>query len=361
MSEQQELAVDLIDVQDPSTELAPVERAALAVKSPAVEAHFVSLVAKHKGITAIKDKAGRDQAHGAAMELMRARTALTKTAKDARDDAQAFSKAVVAEEKRLAAILEPEETRLKSLRDEWDTEQARIKKEAEEREEKRLASIRELLRAIELKPVMAAECATSAGIQRLIDNLEAEKIEGFDEYDVEAAVAKEKSLRALRVVLDGKKAQEAEAARIKAEREAEAKRQAEEAQRVKEEAARQEQERAKLEAERAELEALRAQLDAAKAELQEKPTLTPEMDQLVTALADAGTQLLDAAIEDTQATETTQAEAAPAINEKSEQAPSATSLIQTIAFEYGVTTETACRWLVSRAADFEVWQPKASA
>lgn len=48
------------------------------------------------------------------------------------------------------------------------------------------------------------------------------------------------------------------------------------------------------------------------------------------------------------------------INKTPSDAPPAASLIQCIAFEYGVDLETACQWLCQRAADFEVWtQPAA--
>ena len=44
------------------------QRAALALNTSQTEAHLLALAAKHAGITEIKDQAGRQQAHGAAME-----------------------------------------------------------------------------------------------------------------------------------------------------------------------------------------------------------------------------------------------------------------------------------------------------
>jgi hypothetical protein len=74
----------------------PAQRAALALRTSKTEQHLITLAAKHTGIVEIKDKAGRDQAHSAAMELMRARTTVAETAKTAREDATKFSQAVIA-------------------------------------------------------------------------------------------------------------------------------------------------------------------------------------------------------------------------------------------------------------------------
>lgn len=110
--------MELLDIEEvaqatPQT-LHPSDRAALALESTKTERHLRSLAIKHQSITVVKDKAGREQAHGAAMELTRARIAVEKAAKEARDDATKFSKAVIAEAARLVAIVEPEEARLKN-------------------------------------------------------------------------------------------------------------------------------------------------------------------------------------------------------------------------------------------------------
>lgn len=123
---------DEIELLDPEPATLTVEaRAAVALKSSDTELHLIALAAKNAGIVAIIDKAGREQAHGAAMELKTTRVAIEKTSKTARDDATKFSRAVIEEEKRLVAIIQPEETRLLGLRDDWDAAQAAIKVEAE--------------------------------------------------------------------------------------------------------------------------------------------------------------------------------------------------------------------------------------
>ena len=117
-----------------TTELTVVQRAAIALQSETAAAHLIALAASTKDMAAPTNRAGRDQCHAAAMAALKARTAVVNAAKEARADATAFSKAVIAEEARLVALIEPEEIRLKSLRDAYDAEQERIKREAAQRE-----------------------------------------------------------------------------------------------------------------------------------------------------------------------------------------------------------------------------------
>jgi hypothetical protein len=127
-----------------STELTVIERAAKALGSADHEPALVELAKQAADITTIKNADGRAQVHGAYMTLKTRRTDIRKAGKDARDDATKFSKAVIAEEDRLVAIIEPEEQRLQKLRDKaeeaaaaanvqaeadaiFDAEQARLK------------------------------------------------------------------------------------------------------------------------------------------------------------------------------------------------------------------------------------------
>ena len=74
--------------------------------------------------------------------LSKARTAVVNAAKE-RADATASAGRVIAEEARLVALIEPEEIRLKALRDAYDAEQERIKREAAQREKARIDAITE--------------------------------------------------------------------------------------------------------------------------------------------------------------------------------------------------------------------------
>ena len=107
-------------LEKPTTELTVTARAALALSSEQTRKDLKELVAKSANIKEVKNTAGREEAHSYAMALVKARTTITKTGKAAREDAAAFQKAVIAEEKALIAITEGEETRLLALRDGWD-------------------------------------------------------------------------------------------------------------------------------------------------------------------------------------------------------------------------------------------------
>jgi len=215
--------MEILDIEEvqaaPKTELAPIERAAIALESSKTEQHLMALATKHQSITVVKDKAGREQAHGAYIEVMRARTAVEKAAKDAREDATKFSKAVIAEAARLVAIVEPEEARLKEARDAWDAEQARIKAEAEARERARVLAITERIAAIKSYVVMANNCRTSARVAELQVKLCDTEMTGFEEFEAEAVMALADTEAHLNRVLANIREQESDAARIKAEQE----------------------------------------------------------------------------------------------------------------------------------------------
>jgi len=250
--------------------LPPETRAVLALNSSKTELDLRALATKHVTIVEIKDRAGREQAHGAAMELMRARTAIEKVSKDARDDATRFSKAVIAEEKRLVGIVEAEEKRLKGLRDEWDAAEQKRREAEAAAERARVLAITTRIAEINQKAILAGQCRTADAIQRLIDALEKVDMTGFEEYDHEAQTARATALLSMSSLRDAKRAEEDERARIKAEQEAEAARleneRAEFARQQKEAEEAAAQAKAKQEAEAAELQRQRAEFEAEQAE-----------------------------------------------------------------------------------------------
>ncbi|MCA8447552.1 hypothetical protein [Burkholderia vietnamiensis] len=228
-----------------TTELTVVERAAIALGTSERETELRALVAKSTDIVEIKNAAGRDQCHGAAMLLRTARTSIRKVGKDARDDATKFSKAVIAEEDRLVALIEPEETRLLGMRDAWDEAREAEKRAKLEAEQRRVAAIREHIDDIRAIAVRAAGL-TAARIQGEIGDLEALGItlDRFAELTGEAEAVRGVTLDKLRELHAAAVAQEAEAARLAAEREAIERERAElAAQREREEAERAERER----------------------------------------------------------------------------------------------------------------------
>jgi len=227
--------------QSENNALSLPQRAAVALGSSKTESDLRDLVKKSADIVEVNNMAGRDQAHRIGMDLKTARVLIEKTGKAAREDATAFSKAVIAEEKRLVEIITPEEDRVFALRDQWDTKvenerQAKIAAEAERM--RKIASAIEGIRERETDVIRI--CKTAAHTQDEIACLEKLPItkDTFQERFDEAVVLKATVLNSMRTVLAGRVA--AEAAEV--ERAAAAKAEAE-----------------RIEAERAELVKLRAE------------------------------------------------------------------------------------------------------
>lgn len=264
----------------PPALLPPPERAAVALNTKETEAKLRAAVEKHKGITEIKDKAGRDQAHGAAMELMRLRTGIGNKADEVRDDAKKFNAAVLAEEKRLVTIVESEEKRLKALRDAWDAAE-KVRKEEEARIERaRKEAIADRIAKIKGYRELAQQCRTSAMVQELIAKLTSlwkdyDVPELFQEFADDAGVAYRMTLEHMGITLKAKREAEVEAARLKAEREAEAERQRLERERLAAQQREQEEAAARLKAEREAFERERAAFLAQQQATEKAPEPVP--------------------------------------------------------------------------------------
>lgn len=365
-----------------SVAASPAERAALTLNSSQTERDLRELATKHASIQAIKDKAGRDQAHGAAMEVKRARTAIERVGKEARDDATKFSKAVIAEQNRLIDIIITEEQRLLALRDAWDTEQEKIREAAAAAERFRVEQIQGRIDAIKGFEGMARNCRTSGAAQRLADALEKVDLTGLQEFEDQALHIYGEVKGAVNQILTQLQADEAERARIKAEREAEAARlaaeraelerqraeaqakAAQEAAKVKAKADRLAQERAALEAARIEFE--QRQRAHEESERAEREAREAEQAAAAQAAADAAASAKQAAepakpalidedgdvplIADLSATPEF-IEAAGVMEADPEYVPSALDLILAIAEANGVDAKEARDWLVLCAAD----------
>ncbi|HEY0820228.1 MAG TPA: hypothetical protein VGD46_15685 [Rhizobacter sp.] len=258
----------------PGTDIAvlePKKRALIVLKSAEREKDLRALVAKSVDIKEVKNDDGRDQAHRMAMNLRNARTTITKTGKEARDDANAFCSAVIAEEKRLLAISETEEKRVFKLRDDWD---AKVKAEAAERERKeqeRKDAIHERINGI-AGLTQASVADTAEELAATIADLEefAPSDEDFAEF---AAVARQTAATALA----GLRALHAAAA----SREALAAQLAEQAR--------------QLEEQKAQMAAQQAELDRQKAELAEKAAEVAKAAEVVERAATLGAELLESA------------------------------------------------------------------
>lgn len=197
---------------------------------------------------------GNEEARRARKELVSLRTGLEAKRKEIKAPLLAKAKLVDDEARRITAeLLQLEEPIDELIRaDERRREEERAAREAAEKA--RVAGIRERIAAIVAQPVKAARIRSSALLRTAIDTLAAQEIDdSFEEFAGEARAAHAQSLDAMREMLAAIEAQEAEAARLREEREAQERAAAEAAARLAE------QERIALEAQEAEQARARAE------------------------------------------------------------------------------------------------------
>jgi hydroxymethylpyrimidine pyrophosphatase-like HAD family hydrolase len=287
---------------DAGTELSVIERAKSALASSNAEAVLTELAKKFVDVVTIKNRTDHQIVMGALSALRNHRVSIERTGKAARDDATKFSRAVIAEEKRLIGIIEPEETRLAAVRQAWEDEQERIRKTAEEAEEARKEALREKCLSFE-RLVSLATGRPSDEVQEVVDRLNATIITAaeFQEFARQAEgsliAAKDHAARLLTETLERERKEEeartaaaAEAERRRQEA-AELTRQREENERANEElrkqqaAIRKEQQEAaaKLAQERAEIE--RQQQEAAAKLAQERAEIERQQQEAAAKLA----------------------------------------------------------------------------
>lgn len=114
------------------------------------KAELIATVEKYKDlkIKGVDDKEGYEKVRKARIELKNTRCDIAKKLKEARDPAIAFQNAVLALEKDLIEIIEPTEEALEKEEKRIEAEKARIKREAEEKELKRLQTMVDKLAAV---------------------------------------------------------------------------------------------------------------------------------------------------------------------------------------------------------------------
>ena len=198
-----------------TTALTVQDRAALALESSTAETYLTELAVKSKAITAITNKDGRTECHAAAMTAKEARVSIEKAGKSAREDATAFSKAVISEEARLVALIKPEETRLIELRDEWDAKVKAEKEAAEALERQRIEAIKARIAEFGAMVTDAAMLEAHGADQELEVALAVEINDSFGEFYGDAVEAKATAVAKLREIVAAKTAAEATAARIR--------------------------------------------------------------------------------------------------------------------------------------------------
>lgn len=201
-------------MSEQKTELTIIDRVCTALASDTTAQNLIELAKKSQQITVITSKDGRTECHTAAMTAKAARIVIEKTSKLAREDATAFSKAVVAEEKRLIDLIAPEEKRLLTLRDEYDAKIEAEKKAKEEAERARIDGIKASIASIAAWPLNCVSLPATV-VNAEISRLNAIEIDdSFAEFFGDAADAKSAALAKLREMYDSKLAAEAEAVRI---------------------------------------------------------------------------------------------------------------------------------------------------
>ncbi len=193
-----------------------VQRVKLALNSERLEAEFRALAAESAEIVAITNEAGYQQAHAARMRLVKARTTTAKNRLLAADDAASYTKGLIVEEKRLLALIAPEEARLQALQGAEDAKrEAKIKSEIE-RAEQIQAHIRGYAEgALAMAGKPAAEIAGALEAMRKIF-----VGEWAMEFKAQAQEARDKAIAALEQLHAGAVAQET--AKVRAEQEVEA-------------------------------------------------------------------------------------------------------------------------------------------
>ena len=163
----------------------PEQRACEVLESSATEQYLRSLSEQYTSITEVKDKAGRTQAHQAAMTLMQARLSVERAADEALTDAKKFITSVKSECSRLVAIVQPEEKRLKAVRDVWDAEreaEAAAKRAYVEAMRVRITEVRNMGQ-------QAMQCETTADVIAIIQAIQAVDVASFSEFEADAVYA----------------------------------------------------------------------------------------------------------------------------------------------------------------------------
>ena len=364
--------------------LSVVDRAKKALGLADLEQTLFGIASASKHLIDITNADGLKQVYTARVMLKNERCRIQKAGKDARDDANKFTKAVIAEESRLISIIEPEEKRLEKLQSIFDDEQERQRQERINAELRRVAEIKERIDTIRAL-VTGCSHLLPAKIQDTVDNLEKIQIDdSFAEFSAQATDAKIATLSRLRELHTSALQREQEARRIVAEREelarlraAEEQRQAAERARIAEEqrqvqeclaeaqriAAEERQrqeaarraEEAKLEAQRKtqEIEARRLadeqrRLDSERAEIERKKDVAFVPPELV---PDSGCFIIEVPSAENVSKIVTAEERHSLLEKVASEMPSLEEIISVLATHFGVGNETVIDWFAKFGFD----------
>lgn len=195
-----------------------IERASKALSKAEVEAEIKALVEQSKSIVAVTDSASREVCHESLMVLKNMRTQTQKAAKKGRDEAVQYSKAVISIEKELCALIEPEETRLAKIRDDWDAIKELEKQARIDAEIARVAALQERIAELRGCQILTPASGSALILEHIADLENIPVDETFEEFEQQAADAKTAAIFRLNSIRAAAIAHEAEQAQVIAER-----------------------------------------------------------------------------------------------------------------------------------------------
>lgn len=254
----------------------------------ATEAGLSELRTRFHGMTwDLSTTKGDKEARGARLELVSLRTSLEAERKKIKAPALAYCKQIDAEADRITGEIKTLESPIDALIKADEKRRADEKAERDRIERERVSAIQERMAAIRSAP-MEMVGKKSAEIREALDELSAMTVDGalFEEFELQAQGDRADAVKALTKMYEAVIAQEAEAARIKTEREELAQQQAEqrriEAEAVAERRAQEEADRVRREAEEAAFrENMAAQMKAQQAEIHRQQAVArAEADEL---------------------------------------------------------------------------------
>lgn len=200
-------------------ELTIPQQAEKALAFAETRERLLVLAAESARITEITNAAGYQECHARRMVLKNTRIDIQKVGKEARDDAVKYQKAIIAKEKELVDLIEPEEKRLADLQGAVDRAKELAKQAAEQAERDRVQAINDRFNEIRMLPLGAVNADADA-IRDLIDEAELIDPATFpDDMKPAAEYEKRLAITALRASLDRRLQEDQEAERIKSERE----------------------------------------------------------------------------------------------------------------------------------------------
>lgn len=153
--------------------LSPDQQAAQALSYEATKTRLAELAKESTSLVRVDTDDSFAAARSAKSKLQTTRVSIEKIAKEARDGANKFQKAVIAKERELIDVIRPEEQRLDRLISDEAERRAAVERAAKEAEARRAAAITAAFARVRALPTLA-DSLDVAGIDALI--VEAEKL-----------------------------------------------------------------------------------------------------------------------------------------------------------------------------------------